>query len=170
MAIDQPFSGFWRRLVAYLIDSIPLTVLVAFTLGPAIGLPEAMETYLRHRTDANRQAFIEKRNHCRNATALVLVIYGTLCEGSALQGTLGKRVMRLRVTASDGERLGWGRAFSRNCTKMLSFLPLALGLVWAAFDKRKQGWHDKIAGTLVWKYQPSLFDARTVDIAPRGIE
>jgi len=24
-----------------------------------------------------------------------------------------------------------------------------LGLVWVAFDRRKQGWHDKLAGTVV---------------------
>jgi uncharacterized RDD family membrane protein YckC len=24
-----------------------------------------------------------------------------------------------------------------------------LGFIWIAFDKRKQGWHDKLAGTVV---------------------
>jgi uncharacterized RDD family membrane protein YckC len=32
---------------------------------------------------------------------------------------------------------------------VLSVIPLLLGLVWAAFDGRKQGWHDKLAGTFV---------------------
>ena len=31
----------------------------------------------------------------------------------------------------------------------ISFLPLGLGFLWIAFDKRKQGWHDKLAGTVV---------------------
>jgi uncharacterized RDD family membrane protein YckC len=170
MANDQPFGGFWRRFVAYLIDAIPLTILVACTMGPAIGLPQAWETYLRNRTTANREAYLEKRNQCRNVTALLLVVYGTICEGSALQATLGKRVMRLRVTTADGDRIGWGRAFSRNCSKLLSALPLAVGFIWAAFDQRKQGWHDKIGGTLVWKYQPALFDPRTVTKRESGIE
>jgi uncharacterized RDD family membrane protein YckC len=30
-----------------------------------------------------------------------------------------------------------------------ALLPLGLGIVWVAFDKKKQGWHDKIAGTAV---------------------
>jgi uncharacterized RDD family membrane protein YckC len=30
-------------------------------------------------------------------------------------------------------------------------LPLCLGIFWVGWDKRKQGWHDKIAGTLVIK-------------------
>jgi uncharacterized RDD family membrane protein YckC len=33
----------------------------------------------------------------------------------------------------------------------LSTIPLGLGLIWVAFDKRKQGWHDKLAGTVVIK-------------------
>jgi uncharacterized RDD family membrane protein YckC len=32
---------------------------------------------------------------------------------------------------------------------VISIIPFALGLIWAAFDIRKQGWHDKIAGTYV---------------------
>jgi uncharacterized RDD family membrane protein YckC len=28
-------------------------------------------------------------------------------------------------------------------------LPLFIGILWVAFDSRKQGWHDKIAGTVV---------------------
>ncbi len=31
----------------------------------------------------------------------------------------------------------------------LSAIPLLLGFVWVAFDKRKQGFHDKLAGTFV---------------------
>ena len=31
----------------------------------------------------------------------------------------------------------------------LPTIPLFMGLVWVAFDKRKQGWHDKLAGTVV---------------------
>jgi uncharacterized RDD family membrane protein YckC len=28
-------------------------------------------------------------------------------------------------------------------------LPLFIGLIWVAFDKKKQSWHDKLAGTVV---------------------
>jgi len=29
--------------------------------------------------------------------------------------------------------------------------PFFLGIFWVAFDKKKQGWHDKLAGTVVVK-------------------
>jgi len=31
----------------------------------------------------------------------------------------------------------------------LSIIPLGLGCLWVAWDSRKQGWHDKLAGTVV---------------------
>ena len=36
----------------------------------------------------------------------------------------------------------------------LSLLPLGLGFIWIGFDPRKQGWHDKLAGTVVIKGKP----------------
>ena len=40
-------------------------------------------------------------------------------------------------------------AFLRWIGYMLSSLPLNLGFLWVAFDARKQGFHDKLAGTVV---------------------
>ena len=34
-------------------------------------------------------------------------------------------------------------------TNLLACIPLGLGLIWCAFDSRKQGWHDKLAKTVV---------------------
>ncbi|WP_141737159.1 RDD family protein [Marinobacter sp. X15-166B] len=45
---------------------------------------------------------------------------------------------------------------------MLSALPLCLGFIWVGVDKRKQGWHDKLAGTVVVRSigkEPVKFDA-----------
>lgn len=41
------------------------------------------------------------------------------------------------------------QALLRYVSYFVSLLPLGLGFLWIAFDKRKQGFHDKIAGTLV---------------------
>jgi len=40
-------------------------------------------------------------------------------------------------------------------------LPLFLGIVWVAFDRRKQGWHEKLAGTVV--VRPKLRGLQSVD-------
>jgi uncharacterized RDD family membrane protein YckC len=41
---------------------------------------------------------------------------------------------------------------------------LGLGLLWVAFDRRKQGWHDKIANTVV--VRPARKDAVHFDKQP----
>ncbi len=42
-----------------------------------------------------------------------------------------------------------GQAIGRYLAYYVSSIPLGLGLLWVAFDRRKQGWHDKLAGTFV---------------------
>ena len=42
-----------------------------------------------------------------------------------------------------------GRRVLRYIGDYIAMLPLFLGILWVAWDPRKQGWHDKIAGTVV---------------------
>jgi uncharacterized RDD family membrane protein YckC len=42
-----------------------------------------------------------------------------------------------------------GRSFLRYVGYWVVWITLFIGFIWVAFDGRKQGWHDKIAGTLV---------------------
>jgi uncharacterized RDD family membrane protein YckC len=68
--------------------------------------------------------------------------------------TPGKRLFGLRVLRTDGHRLGVGRALLRAAGYWISALPLFLGFIWILFDGRRQGWHDKLAGTYVIYYRP----------------
>jgi uncharacterized RDD family membrane protein YckC len=64
--------------------------------------------------------------------------------------TLGMRLFRLRVAdANTGRPIGIGRAIVRYVGFIVAGLPCWIGLLWAAFDSRAQGWHDKIASTVV---------------------
>ena len=45
----------------------------------------------------------------------------------------------------------------------VSSIPLLLGIIWVGIDKRKQGWHDKMAGTVVvknTKIEPVAFEGQ----------
>ena len=67
-----------------------------------------------------------------------------------LGATPGKCLLECRVvSARTGRPPGWLRATLRYLCYIVSLLPLGLGFFWIAWDRRKQGWHDKIAGTLV---------------------
>ena len=53
------------------------------------------------------------------------------------------------LRATDGRRIGPGRAVIRFVGMLISFIVLFIGVIWVAADGRKQGWHDKIARTVV---------------------
>jgi uncharacterized RDD family membrane protein YckC len=64
--------------------------------------------------------------------------------------TPGKTAVGLKIVdAASGGRPPLGRLVLRFFAYFVSALPLYLGFLWAAFDRRKQGWHDKIARTVV---------------------
>ncbi len=79
---------------------------------------------------------------------LVLAAYGALMW--KLRGTtIGGIICNLQVVRADGRPLDWSTAIVRGLSCLLSLVAAGLGFFWIAFDPEKQGWHDKIAGTLV---------------------
>ena len=70
-------------------------------------------------------------------------------EVSSFQGTFGKRMVGIKVTDENGNRLTLGQSITRNLTKIISYLAIALGFIWVLFDKKRRGWHDMIAKTFV---------------------
>lgn len=63
--------------------------------------------------------------------------------------TLGQALLGLRVLRTDGQSLTLGPAIRRILGYYVSFLALFLGFLWVLIDDRRQGWHDKIADTVV---------------------
>lgn len=63
--------------------------------------------------------------------------------------TLGQALLGLRVLRTDGRPLTLGPAIRRVLGYYISFLALFLGFLWVLVDDRRQGWHDKIADTIV---------------------
>ncbi|TMC34350.1 MAG: RDD family protein [Chloroflexi bacterium] len=64
--------------------------------------------------------------------------------------TFGQRIFKLRIVdANTMQPIGVGKAVLRYIGLFVAFLVCFVGVIWVAFDARKQGWQDKIAGTLV---------------------
>ena len=64
--------------------------------------------------------------------------------------TPGKILLELSIVdAETGGKPSNGQLICRYFAYYISVLPLMLGFIWVGFDKRKQGWHDKLAGTVV---------------------
>ena len=79
---------------------------------------------------------------------LALATYGALMW--KIKGTtVGGIICNLQVTRVDGREIDWATAIVRALGCFLSMAAVGLGFIWIAFDPDRQGWHDKIAGTLV---------------------
>ena len=65
--------------------------------------------------------------------------------------TIGGIVLGLKVVRLDGQAVTFPVALVRSLAAGLSFIVLFLGFLWITWDPDKQGWHDKVAGTVVLK-------------------
>jgi uncharacterized RDD family membrane protein YckC len=63
--------------------------------------------------------------------------------------TLGMRAWRLKLTRTDGGRVGWGRALLRFAGACVSLAPAGLGYWWSLFDSERRSWHDRLSRTRV---------------------
>lgn len=82
---------------------------------------------------------------------LAKYIYGSFTEASEKQGTIGKRLLRIKVTDMDGNRITLRNSFGRNTAKLFSVLTLCIGYLYSFLNKKQQCLHDLIANTLVVK-------------------
>jgi predicted Zn finger-like uncharacterized protein len=137
------YAGFWIRAVAYLIDSALLGI-VQFVLSLLIALI------------VGQLGFAATGDPAVN---IVLWLFGvTISMGYAVffvgycGQTPGKMALRIKVIRTSGRPVSYGRAVLREVLgKFLSGILLGIGYLMVAFDRQKQGLHDKIADTYVIK-------------------
>ncbi|ELB2948540.1 RDD family protein, partial [Vibrio alginolyticus] len=66
------------------------------------------------------------------------------------QATPGKMAISAKIVdAKTGDKPTLQQYIVRYLGYILATIPLGLGIFWVAWDKRKQGWHDKLANTVV---------------------
>lgn len=66
--------------------------------------------------------------------------------------TLGMRAWRLRLETEDGNIPSITVASLRFFIAIVSLIPIGLGFLWQLWDKDRQTWHDRIAGTRMMHY------------------
>jgi uncharacterized RDD family membrane protein YckC len=150
------YGGFWIRFLAHLIDHVILGA-VAAPLFFITVLPSIIR--IAHQAERDQEPSPELIIAIVSSAfvyiALAFVgqwLYEALLTSSAWQGTLGKRVLRLKVVDEAGNRIGFGRATGRFFAKILSSMFFCIGFIMIGFTERKTGLHDMLAGTKVLKY------------------
>lgn len=127
---DPTYAGFWRRLGAWIIDSLIFSIFFSLVFGASfVSAPLfTMEGILR-------------------AVITLLITVGLWIN---FLGTPGKLLLGCQVVDADTlEVMTFRQATIRFMAYLASILPLMLGFIWIARDSRKQGFHDKIANTVV---------------------
>jgi uncharacterized RDD family membrane protein YckC len=147
---DLRLAGFGRRVAAYLIDVLPITAATAVFFYSYLGFDENFRRYLDAPDDLNaRIAFMSQRNNIRDLSLLIYILYSMVADASPLQGTVGKRLLGLRVSDARGNRITIPRSIGRGAVKVVSIIPVGLGCLWALWSKDRRTWHDMAAKTLV---------------------
>lgn len=158
------YATFWHRLGAYLIDYVIIS-LVTCPLGIVTGALSAVAEQSGGGDAA--QAASAGMTVLLYAVAIVAGwLYHALMESSSWQGTLGKRVLGIRVTDLDGNRVNFGRATGRYFGKIISGMICAVGFIMVLFTERKQGLHDMMASTLVLMGAPGAPGGVTLNQPP----
>ena len=151
---ELEYVGFWARVGAAMIDTLLLLVicvpLVTYIYGGSYWTSDAL---LHGPAD-----FLI--NWLLPAIAVIVFwIYR--------QATPGKIAISARIVdAATGGKPSTRQLIVRYLGYYVSMLPLMAGIVWVAFDPRKQGWHDKLAGTVV--VRPRQRGPARVDFPQRG--
>ena len=142
-AVAPEYVGFWARTGAALIDMAWMTLLLTPLLVMAFG---------RDYFDFERML---KRASEPPQPLDLLISYGlpivlVLLFWNRRLATPGKMLIHAKIVdARTGAASSTLQFVVRLLAGVLALLPLGLGLLWVAFDPRKQGWHDKLANTVV---------------------
>ena len=135
----QYFASFDQRLLASVIDYFFIFLIYVSVLLVVFMVVEEKES---------RIMFFA------GFSPLILVVkylYGCIEDASVRQGTIGKRLLRIRVSDEMGSRISLKQSFIRNSAKLLSSAPVFFGYLYSFLNRRKQCWHDVVANTLVIK-------------------
>lgn len=167
---DQPNAGFWVRLAAISVDGLVIGLVLFIVIFPPMTAywihagfvyePEALMNVVPIETIVQVGLAIELG---------VLILYMGYFVGLTAgkhQGTYGKRSMGIYVRKrSDGSRVWIGSSLLRFIGYFISWIPLGIGYLMAAFG-RKLALHDLIAGTEVVYGTPS---EETVSVDREGV-
>lgn len=150
------FCGFWVRVAAYLIDGIIIGIPMAIVIGIvfATTMSGALSSGDEQEVAAAAMASAGVFIIVYLLMFVAVWLYEAMMTSSAAGGTIGKRVMGMRVVrGTDGSRLSFGRATGRFFAKVFitGIIPFGIGYMMAGFTERKRALHDMIADTVVIK-------------------
>ena len=135
--------GFGRRFVANLIDGLIVFFISFILMGVFAVLSIIVASYNPYGdlVGFNALFFV--------SAILISVIYYVRFWAKSAGQTIGKGMLGIRVISTDGSSISVSKGIIRYFGYIVSGLIFSLGFIWITFDGKRQGWHDKMAGTYV---------------------
>jgi uncharacterized RDD family membrane protein YckC len=148
------FAPHGSRIVAYLLDSVLLVVamIALLALGLAAGIGD-LQTAATGVDAGEEPSAAVVGLFVLLVLAMFVIVFAYFPFFWARGGqTPGMRPFGLVVVRDqDGGRIGWGTAWLRLIGMYVASSVFYLGFIWNFVDKRRRGWHDLIASTVVIK-------------------
>jgi uncharacterized RDD family membrane protein YckC len=134
------YAGFWIRFGAYVIDAVIMTAL--YLAGVRLFVTRYVDEFGTTLSYSGAWWLY-------GGSLIIFVLYFGLT-WPLMGGSAGQRLLSMQVLReSDGRRLTAGDSVLRLVGWVIAGIPICIGFIVAGFDPRKQGWHDKIAHTVV---------------------
>lgn len=147
-----------KRWLAIIIDGFIVAVFTVMLLLAGGALAPLDAAIASADEAAVSDAFANFQSNTLTVNLMVSAVYNVALMVWFNGRTLGKMMLRLRVVKKNGRRITILDALLRNVFGYMISQIFLLGYLWALFDKEKQAWHDKMAGTVVveeWRASPS---------------
>jgi uncharacterized RDD family membrane protein YckC len=143
LPVGKRYAGFWRRFVAYIIDGVILNI-IYWVIFIIVGL------ILSSTQSTDIGLFLGLTGGLYLLLFIISLLY--YIGLWAWQGaTPGKMAMGVKIVKADGSPIGLSRAILRYIGYIISAVIIYIGYLMIAWDSKKQGLHDKMAGTIVVK-------------------
>ena len=146
---DLRLASISRRWVAIVIDGFIVAIATVLLLLAGGAMAPLEAALVRADEVAIADAFSQFQSNTLIINLLVSGVYNVVLMVSFNGQTLGKMMLRLRVVKKRGGRITILDALLRNVFGYTVSQIFLLGYLWALFDREKQAWHDKMAGTVV---------------------
>ena len=136
------YAGFFRRLFAFMLDLMILSALSSALIVLVYGWEFFVQL---HNVNS-----LQEIDWSITAIEQLFPALWTIGFWITWMATPGKLLFDCQVVdARTLRKAGTGQLLIRYLAYILSTLPLGLGFLWILWDRRKQGWHDKLAKTVV---------------------
>jgi len=146
----HPYAGFWVRAAARTIDFLViLGIYNLFYLVDKVGASAGLWAPISIEDVYAATGRLSPDNVVRGIFFFGFPVFYYVYLHGACGQTFGKMALKIKVINEDGSPLGYRRAFLRWLGYFLCVFTFYVGYLWAAFDKRKQGLHDRVCRTLV---------------------